>query len=103
ALLAPEPARHMEGLPGALFFVLGDAKRKLSRVAERRHIDAVRPPAADIEQDQLEGAAQRAIGVSNIGEDVLLRPKAQLLPHWAIDHHQRRGKMRGRLDAVDID
>ena len=93
----------MKWLPGIFLFVFSDAERKLSRIAERGHIDPIRPPAADVQQDQLKGAAKGAIRSCDVGKNVLARPEVQLMTHRPVDHHQRRGKVRGRLHAVDVE
>src|SRR5947209_2736527 len=93
----------MKRLPWILFFIISDAIGKLTGVAQRGHVNAVRASAANIEQDQLQGASQSAVGLGHVAENILPRPEAKLLTHRAVDHDQRRGKMRGRLHAMNIE
>src|ERR1700682_252536 len=71
ALIRGQPAFHMQRLPRTLLLILCDAIRKLPRIPQRRHIDRVRPRASDIQQDQLQRAAQRAVRAGYVAEYVL--------------------------------
>ncbi len=52
-----QSAIHVQRLPGILLLVLGDHRGELARIAERGHIDLARTRAAEVGEDQLEGAA----------------------------------------------
>ena len=103
ALVAAKTALHVQRLPGAFFFIFGNAEGEFAGIAERRHIDAIGPGSAQIEQQQLQRAPQRAVGPGHIAENILLRPEAKLVAHRSVDHDEWRGKMRGGLDAVCVE
>ena len=65
-----EAALDVERLPGALFFVFGDAARVLRRRALGALIELVRPNAEDIHDDQAQRAADGGVGAIARAEDV---------------------------------
>ena len=78
ALIWLEASIHVQRFPRILLFILRDAIGELARIAERGHIDPVRTRAAEIQENQLQRAAQRAVGARDVAEDVLPATEIQL-------------------------
>src|SRR5260370_15959454 len=94
ALFSPQSSIDLKRLPRALFFIFRDARCELAGIAKSRHVDAIRPGATHVQQNQLQGAAQRTVGAGDVAEHVLSRPETKLLSNRTIDDNQRSREVR---------
>src|SRR5438876_6023241 len=93
----------MQRPPRILFFVFGDAIGKLARIAKSRHIDSVRTRAAEVQENQLQRAAQGAVSASHIAEHVLPAGEAEFVANGPVDDNERRGEMSRCLDSMRVE
>ena len=76
-------------LPGAGLLVFGVGQRPLVPAALDGLLDLARPRAADVAQQQTEGAPDGVAGAVGLAECVEPGVDAQPLAHGAVDHHHR--------------
>src|SRR6185369_3982369 len=98
-----KPALDMQRLPRTRCLVFRDQVAELRRRAKRRHVAQRRNCAADIHQRQADRAAYRRVAARARAERVMPRIDAELERDRAVDYHERRAQMRGRLHAVQVE
>src|SRR5204863_3291835 len=91
------PGLHVERLPRALVFVLGDAVRDLRRAALRGAVAGARQTATDIHEHEPDGTPDRHVGAEALTERVVAGIDPDLTRDRTIDDDERRDGMRRRL------
>src|SRR5207245_2317134 len=93
----------VERLPGILCLVLRDAVRHLGGAALGGPVSRAGEPAPHIHQEQAHGAADGHVGAEALAEGVVARVDLELARDGAVDDHERRDGMRGRVDGVAVE
>ena len=103
ALVRGKTLFHVQRFPRAVFLVLADAERVLRGMAQRGLGDLVRLGAADVDDDEAQGAADGRVRPEAVAQRVVAAVHAQRPADRAVENrHRRRGKRR-YVDAVNAE
>src|SRR5262249_57493462 len=84
-----EAPLDVQGRPGAIRLVLGEAAGVLGGAAECRLVGLLRHPAADRGHDQPDGAADGRVGAEARTEEVPATVETDLAGNRSVDAHHR--------------
>ena len=91
---------HGQARPVRVRFVFGEAIGVFAGIAQGGPVDAAGNAAADIADEQLQGAADGGVGAVALAEGVDAGIHARPLRGWPVDDHHRRRKIRRAQQAV---
>src|SRR6266481_7498807 len=94
---------HMIRLPGTFFLILAEAHGVLTGPAESRTVGLPRETAADCDEYQANGAADRCVGPIARSEHAGIAIDVELLANGAIHKKSRTDITGGCLHSVEVE